>query len=114
MGKFLNDLDIDVIKCQTKKKNLFELITPFAYVSDFLKREKGSIEFIVPIGFTSESSTKSGIIRDYLYSSKPISRWGCDHVYLEAMHDEGVSYLKRQLLFFKARLFGQASWELDW
>lgn len=112
MGKFISDLDVSVIWCG--KDVTFELITPFAYVSDFLKKDKKSIEFIVPAGFVAHSIGKADVLHEYLYSTKALSRWGCDRIYLEALEDSDVGFFRRHFLFYRSRLFGQSRWEIDW
>ena len=54
---------------------------------------------------------KSACLHDALYAGEVFEREICDELFLEAMESEGVSYLKRTMMYLAVRLFGWIVWK---
>lgn len=56
-------------------------------------------------------ANKSAVIHDWLYTKQYTSRYLADNIFLEAMKDEGVSLIRRQLIYAGVRLGGSTHWD---
>lgn len=52
----------------------------------------------------------AAIIHDWLYETQTFLRKEADEIFLEAMRDLGVSWLRRSLMYSAVRLGGWAAW----
>lgn len=111
-----------VTRLRVTKKNgnrngddLWELLDPFVV------RVDGN-PWVIPAGFETDFASvprlpvvytiagnvahKSALVHDYLYRLKGVSRKYADDVFFEAMKTEGVSSLRRNLMYSAVRVFG--------
>lgn len=83
-----------------------EIVTvPAGFVTDLASVPRALWSIFPPHG----SWAKAAIVHDYLYSSGKTSRVYADRVFLEGMEVLGVPLLKRQLMYWAVRLFGESS-----
>jgi hypothetical protein len=100
---------------------IFRLTLPFRYLST----EHGEIE--VPAGFHTDGASvprvfwnilspfgdyfPAALIHDYLYSpnNRWFTRWQADKIFLAAMVDAGVPFIRRRVIYRAVRVGGWAS-----
>ena len=56
------------------------------------------------------SYTRAAVVHDWLYWAQPCSRLQADNLLMIAMKENGVSWMRRQLVYRAVRLQGQAIW----
>ena len=54
---------------------------------------------------------RAGCLHDALYASEYFERETCDKLFLEAMESDGVSWIKRNLMYNAVRAFGWTVWK---
>ena len=96
----------------------WQLMDNFLYRSDTY-----DIDLIIPKNFVTDLASiprplwamfppatgkyrTSAIIHDYLYNTEFMPRKAIDTIFLEAMKDSSVSYLKRYTIYWAVRTFG--------
>jgi hypothetical protein len=92
-----------------------------------LRMGAATIDVTVPAGFTTDFASvprilwnlfppygkhaRAAILHDYLYShAGNCSRFLADAFFLETMHDLGVPWLTRNLMYSAVRYFGRTAW----
>lgn len=97
------------------------VISPFKYV-----RPNGTV-ITVPAGFLTDLASiprpfwpilppgddygEAAVIHDWLYFAGGLERAEADRIFLEAMIDAGVGWLRRRTIYRMVRLFGGKVWE---
>ena len=117
MPKFTAELDIKV-----KGSQLFEVGSPLVYERD------GQVIQVNP-GFDFDGASipkvfwgiigspmtggyqRAACMHDALYASEYFPREICDVLFLEAMESDGVSWIKRNLMYNAVRAFGWTVWK---
>ena len=101
----------------------FEMLAPFEYhVGEYPSEDV----IRVPAGFVTDLASvprfmwavlpphgryaKAAIVHDYLYANGIKNKVYADKVFLEAMKVLGVSTIKRQAMYWAARLFGRGNY----
>ena len=127
MSRFANDLNVSVSFNKESEESFFKLLTPFSFISDLLL-EQGKVWTIeVPAEFTTNFANvpsvpilwniaggignKAATIHDFLYTYHIYDRKTSDRVFKEALKVEGVSRVKRNLMYAAVRMFGQKYWD---
>lgn len=103
------------------------LTDSIAELTGDLVYEYGETRIIVPIGFRTDFASvpripgiydllggiarAAAVVHDYLYREGLFDRKTCDDIFLAAMKDQGVCFVKRRLLYWGVRLFGGPYWK---
>lgn len=122
MSAFIGNLDTRLIK--DDKDGLVQLLAPFSFQSDRLKRT-----FTAPVGFQTDycsvprvplaydmlgnRARMSGTIHDWLYSSHETTREEADQVLHEMLLIDGVSECEAGQFYLAVRMFGASHWGPD-
>jgi len=87
---------------------------PAGFLTDLASVPWGLWNVFPPAG----DYTPAAIIHDYLYERQgkvhegpAYSRAECDSIFLEAMQDMGISWLRRNLMWLAVRVGGRHAWE---
>ena len=117
MGIFKGDL---VLKKYTPYS--YKLVKPISYTTN-----KGK-EWIVPIGFLTDGAsipkiawsivgspltgryTKAAVVHDQFYALVNVKRSYADKIFLEAMKELKVGWLKRKTMYWAVRLYSWTIW----
>lgn len=99
-----------------------ELWQTFSYTN------REGIEYTIPKGFSCDGASipkvfwsligspftgryaKAAWLHDWLYRTQPVSRQEADLLFIEAMKELGVSWLKRKAMHRFVRIFGWLPW----
>jgi hypothetical protein len=84
----------------------FLIIVPAGFITDFASVPRVLWWLLPPWG----NYGKAAVVHDLLYNLKVWSRGNCDHIFLEAMIDEGVSRKTRMTMYSFVRAFGWLAW----
>lgn len=83
-----------------------KIIVPKGFLTDFASVPRGLWNLIPPDGQYAQAA----VLHDYLYQKHLFKRKTCDLIFLEAMKELKVSWIKRRLMFRAVRCFGWAAW----
>lgn len=75
---------------------------PYGHLTDFASVPRFFWRIFPPFGVYS----RAAVIHDYLYDTKPTSRWMADAIFYEVMRELRVPRWKRCLMWLAVRLFG--------
>jgi len=121
MSKFTNPIIVELLPGGRKVR----VVESFSY--DIGK--KGGFTIEVPVGFVSDGATiprfawffigspmtgkyrAGAILHDYLYYTAKYPRKRCDEIFLEAMIVLKVNKVKRTIIFWAVRFFGDIAWD---
>lgn len=119
MGHFTEEIAIE-----PAGGKLWKVTRAFAYITDQSER------IDIPIGFVFDGASIPKVawffighpldqeylapsaIHDNLYRTQEFSRSKTDYIFKQAMRDNGVSYLKRTVMWSFCRTFGWIPWKL--
>ena len=65
---------------------------------------------LVDSPFTGRA-VRSATVHDALYASQILPKSECDKIFLEAMKDDGVSYIKRNAMYMAVKVGGASAYE---
>ena len=121
MSKFTKPIIVELLPGGRKVR----VVESFSY--DIGKKGGTTIE--VPVGFVSDGASipkifwfivgspltgkyrGAAILHDYLYYSTRYPRKRCDEIFLEAMTVLKVNKVKRTIIFWAVRIFGDIAWD---
>ena len=121
MSKFTKPIIVELLPGGRKVR----VVESFSY--DVGK--KGGSTIYVPAGFVSDGATiprfawpiigspltgkyrAAAILHDYLYYTAKYPRKRCDEIFLEAMTVLKVNKVKRTIIFWAVRFFGDIAWD---
>ena len=117
MGKFTTKLSLDVIGDQA-----YEVTKPLVWEdSELVIQVNPGFDFdgaSIPKALWSAIGSpmtggyqRAGCLHDALYASEWFARDVCDKLFLEAMESDGVSWIKRNLMYNAVRAFGWTVWK---
>ena len=117
MGKFTTKLSLDVIGDQA-----YEVTQPLVWEdSELVIQVNPGFDFdgaSIPKALWSAIGSpmtggyqRAGCLHDALYASEWFARDVCDKLFLEAMESDGVSWIKRNLMYNAVRAFGWTVWK---
>ena len=117
MGKFTTKLSLDVIGDQA-----YEVTQPLVWEdSELVIQVNPGFDFdgaSIPKALWSAVGSpmtggyqRAGCLHDALYASEWFARDVCDKLFLEAMESDGVSWIKRNLMYNAVRAFGWTVWK---
>ena len=66
-----------------------------------------SVQNLIPKVGTYDAAA---LIHDWLYATMMYPKKDCDNIFLRAMKDSGVSYVKRYTIYWAVRLFAEKAW----
>ena len=118
MAFFLTKLTVTQISPGDAYSNpVWAIVNPLVYQSDV-----ANTTITVPTGFQTEFASvpklpflfscfgdiadSAATIHDYIYTEKSFDRLTCDKVFQEAMKVVGVNPIKRKLMYWAVRAFG--------
>lgn len=117
MNKFTEELVVKKIGDQ-----VYELVEPLVYENEVMvvqvnpKFDFDAISIpkvmwsLVDSPFTGKA-VRAAVLHDALYASEWFARDVCDKLFLEAMESDGVSWIKRNLMYYAVRAFGWTVWK---
>lgn len=117
MNKFTEELVVKKIGDQ-----VYELVEPLVYENEVMvvqvnpKFDFDAISIpkvmwsLVDSPFTGKA-VRAAVLHDALYASEWFARDVCDKLFLEAMESDGVSWIKRNLMYNAVRAFGWTVWK---
>lgn len=118
MGTYLGKIRIEPVG-----NGLWKVCIAFSYISN-----KGE-RIDIPEGFIFDGASiprflwsvvghpleqiylAAACIHDYLYVKQYYTRRRSDGIFLEAMRDKGVAWLRRTMMWLAVRIFGREPWE---
>lgn len=117
MSKFVTDLEIKV-----QGEQVYEVIAPLVY-------ENLDKRITVKVGFDFDGASvpqvlwglglspmtggyqRAACMHDALYASEYFDRKTCDDLFLQAMKDDGVGFVKRRAMYLAVRAAGWLVWK---
>jgi len=84
-----------------------DFVVPAGFVTDFASTPRAIWAWLPPTG----RYMGAAVVHDYLYVVNGCTRAEADRVFLEAMQDAGVNVVRRRLMYWAVRAFGQAPWD---
>ena len=107
--KVLSDGDVVLIKrFRYRRPNSSQVLSiPIGFVSDY-----ASIPRVFRGLVSGSDNTKlPSVLHDYLYRKGIGKRKWADQLFLDAMKESGVPWLKRRMVYSAVRVGGWASWK---
>jgi len=84
-------------------KNPYWITIKEGFVTDFASIPRVFWNIVSPY----DKHAKAAVIHDYLYKTRELPRRICDEIFLEAMEVLGVSWWKRNLMYYIVRVLGK-------
>ncbi len=92
----------------------YTIIVPAGFITDLASTPKILWNIFEPFG---KGYLKASVIHDYLYSKDCVyefmDRKIADKIFLEIMKENGVNFIKRQVMYRAVRLFGKKFFRQD-